>query len=396
MQPLAGIRVVALEQAVAGPLCTRHLAELGAEVVKVERPGSGDFARGYDDWAAGTSTHFAWLNRGKRSVALDLRSDAGRSALHALLVRADVLVSNLGAGAVGRLVDLDAVRRANPGLVTCAVSGYGPEGEYSTRKAFDLLVTGEAGVTLATGTPEAPAKPGVSVADLAGGTYAVAAVCAALTERARTGRGLHVDISLFEVMTEWMMPLLMAEDLTGRRVAPAGLHHATITPYGPYRCADGRRVNLAVQNDAQWERLCEHVLQDAALARDPRFRTNADRLGHRAECEAAVQSAVAGLTRDALVAALESADVPWGDLNDTRAVLDHPQLRETGRWQHAVVPGGGRVRVLVDPFHRGGAEGQPDARVPALGEHTHEVLAELGLLGAEHEVAGDPDVGVVE
>ena len=375
--PLAGVRVVAVEQAVAGPLCTRHLADLGADVVKVERPGGGDFARGYDTVAHGTSAHFVWLNRAKRSVVLDLKAPEGRTALHDLLLTADVLVSNLGVGAVDRLVDVEAVRRANPGLVTCAVSGYGPDGPYAHRKAFDLLVTGEAGVTLATGTPEAPAKPGVSVADLAGGAYAVAAVCAALFERSRTGVGRHVDIALFDVMTEWMMPLLLAESLTGHSVPPAGMHHATITPYGPYRCADGRLVNLAVQNDAQWRRLCHHVLGDDRVASDPRFRTNADRLRHREACEQAVQEAVGGLDRDRLVEALDAADLPWGDLSSTRDVLDHPQLVQTGRWRTAVVPGGHQVPVLADPFRFAGRTAGPPARVPAYGADTAEVLAGL-------------------
>lgn len=376
--PLSGVRVVAVEQAVAGPLCSRHLADLGADVVKIERPGGGDFARGYDSLVSGSSTHFVWLNRGKRSVELDLKSPAGRDALRRLLEQADVLVSNLGTGAVERLVDLAAVREVNPGLVSCAVSGYGPDGPYAGRKAFDLLVVGEAGVTLSTGTPEQPAKPGVSLADLAGGVYALAAITAALLERSRTGRGGHVDIALFDVMTEWMMPLLLAEDVSGRSVPPAGMHHATITPYGPYRSRDGRRLNLAVQNDAQWQRLCRRVLHDDALADAAHLATNQLRLQHRQECEQRVQDGLEHLDLVDLERALDEADVPWGRLNTPAEVLDHPQLVGARRWTTATVPGGDRVRVLASPFRFRDRDWPTSDVVPAVGADTDAVLAELG------------------
>lgn len=373
--PLSGVRVVAVEQAVAGPLCSRHLADLGADVVKVERPGGGDFARGYDSLVSGTSTHFVWLNRGKRSIELDLKSEPGRECLRRLLEQADVLVSNLGAGAIERLVDLQAVREVNPGLVSCAVSGYGPDGPYAGRKSFDLLVVGEAGVTLSTGTSEQPAKPGVSLADLAGGVYALAAVTAALLERTRTGRGGHVDVALFDVMTEWMMPLLLAEQVSGHSVPPAGMHHATITPYGPYRTKDGRLLNLAVQNDAQWQRLCRGVLQDDALADLAHLSTNEGRLAHRAECEQRVQDGLSQLELPDLERALDRADVPWGHLNTPSQVLDHPQL--AGRWTTASVPGGDEVRVVADPFRFRGRSWATSDVVPALGADTSAVLAEI-------------------
>lgn len=373
--PLSGVRVVALEQAVAGPLCSRHLCDLGAEVVKVERPDGGDFARHYDEVAHGMSTHYVWLNRGKRSVVLDLKSAAGREHLHALLGAADVLVSNLAVGTVDRLVDLAGVRRGNPGLVSCAISGYGPDGPYARRKAFDLLVVGEAGVTANTGTPEAPAKPGVSLADLAGGIYAMAAICAALRERSLTGTGTHIDISLFDVMCEWMMPLLMAEELSGKSVPPAGTRHATITPYGPYTCSDGAVVNIAVQNDGQWRRLCGQVLRDPGLAQDPAFATNALRLRRRVECEARVQSRIGAMDRATLEAALDAADVPWGRLNGTRDVLAHPQLAQ--RWTRAMLPGGELVRVVAEPFRFAGRGSRAPRAVAALGADTEQVLAAL-------------------
>lgn len=375
--PLAGITVVAVEQAVAGPLCSRHLSELGAEVIKIERLGQGDFAREYDTLAHGMSTHFVWLNHGKRSVAIDLKSTAGRAALEGLLVSADVLLSNLAVGAIDRLVDLEAIRKLNPGLVSCAISGYGPDGPYAHRKAFDLLVVGEAGVTMSTGTPTAPAKPGVSLADLAGGIYAVAAITSALLERSRTGVGRHVDISLFDVMTDWITPVLLAEQLTGQSVPPAGMRHATITPYGPYTCADGAVLNLAVQNDGQWQRLCRQVLQDDGLAADPRFATNELRMVSREECEARVQACLGLFGRDAVAAALDAADIPWGHLNTARDVLEHPQLTQTGRWTSAVLPDGSTVPVLKDPFRFAGRSVAAARTVPALGADTATVLAAL-------------------
>jgi itaconate CoA-transferase len=373
--PLAGIRVIAIEQAVAGPLCTRHLVDLGAEVIKVERPGRGDFARHYDSLLHGLSTHYVWLNRGKRSVVLDLKSPDGRERLRTLLADADVLVSNLAVGAIERLVDLTEVRSGNPGLISCAISGYGPDGPYARRKAFDLLIVGEAGITANTGTTDQPAKPGVSLADLAGGSYAFGAVCAALRERERTGVGRHIEISLFDVVCEWMMPLLLAEQ-AGVTIPPAGMRHASITPYGPYTCADGLIINLAVQNDSQWQRLCRQALNDPDLADDPRFATNPLRLQHRVDCESRVQAHISRLDRATLEQALNAADVPWGRLNSTAEVLDHPQLAATDRWTHAVLPGGEAVRVLTDPFRFAGRPRRAPTAVAALGADTDQVLAE--------------------
>jgi crotonobetainyl-CoA:carnitine CoA-transferase CaiB-like acyl-CoA transferase len=378
---LAGVRVIAIEQAVAGPLCTRHLADLGAEVIKIERPGRGDFARHYDSLLHGLSTHYVWLNRGKRSVALDLKSPDDRARLRSLLQDADVLVSNLAVGAIDRLVDLAEVRAGNPGLISCAISGYGPDGPYAQRKSFDLLVLGEAGITLNTGTSDQPAKPGVSLADLAGGSYAFGAVCAALRERERTGVGRHIEISLFDVMCEWMMPLLLAEQ-AGVSVPPAGMGHATITPYGPYTCADGLIINLAVQNDGQWQRLCRRALADPALADDPRFATNQLRLRHRTDCEGRVQARISRLDRASLEQALDAADVPWGRLNTTAEVLDHPQLAATDRWTGAVLPGGELVRVLSDPFRFTGRPWPEPRAVAALGADTDQVLAERNTGGS--------------
>ncbi|MFD9871788.1 CaiB/BaiF CoA transferase family protein [Streptomyces niveus] len=387
---LRGIRVIAVEQAVAAPLCTRHLADLGAEVVKIERPGGGDFARGYDESVHGLASHFVWLNRGKRSVVLDLKTEPGRRALRQLLAGADVLVCNLAPGALNRIITDEALAELNPRLVRCYLSGYGPSGPYADRKAYDALVQGEAGTISATGTPENPAKPGVSLADLAGGSYALSAVTSALYARTRTGLGRRIDIALFDVLLEWMSPLLLAELHSGSAPAPAGLRHASIAPYGPYTTADGQDVLIAVQNEGQWQRLCRTVLDDAALLDDPDFSSNTARVRHRERTERAVQARLIALSTAEVTARLEAADVPHARLNQIADVLAHPQAQATGRWSEATLPDGRAVRVVTSPLHRV-PEPPGGRRVPALGEHTAEVLAELGLSEAdmtEREPAG--------
>jgi itaconate CoA-transferase len=375
--PLAGVRVVALEQAVAAPLCSRHLADLGADVIKVERPGGGDFSRGYDTFVKGMASHFVWLNYGKRSIVLDVKSKEGRATLLRLLETADVFIANLSPGAVDRLVPKDELEQLNPRLVTCEISGYGPSGPYRERKAFDLLVQGEAGVTANTGLPGEPAKPGVSLADLGGGIYAATAILAALRARDLSGRGQRLHISMFDVLAEWMSPLLLAHREGGVTVEPAGTRHATITPYGPFLAADGTVVNIAVQNDRQWLLLCA-VLDLPDLASDGRFATNSGRLRNREEVESAVSDAVSTWVPADLEAALDRHGIPWGRLNQTADVAAHPQLEARQRWRAVELPGGDSVRVLADPFTfdmddcRGATP-----RVPALGEHTHEILKEL-------------------
>jgi crotonobetainyl-CoA:carnitine CoA-transferase CaiB-like acyl-CoA transferase len=385
--PLAGLRVVALEQAVAAPLCSRHLADLGADVIKVERVDGGDFARGYDDFVHGMATHFVWLNRGKRSVALDLKSAPGRAALLALTDTADVLVSNLSSGALDRIVTDDELAARNPRLIRCAISGYGPAGPYRDRKAYDLLIQGEAGVTASTGEPGHPAKPGVSLADLGGGIYAVTAILAALHARERTGRGERVHVAMLDVLVEWMTPLLLAYREAGLDVPPAGTRHATITPYGPFPAADGATVNIAVQNDRQWQRLCAALgLRD--LAADPRLAHNSGRLAHRDLVERSVAAATARHDRQALTAALDAADIPWGLLNGVPGVADHPQLAAGGRWIPARLPDGRTASVPAPPFRFGEPGERPaqNGRVPALGADTRAVLAAAGL--AEDQIRG--------
>ena len=377
-QALAGIRVIAIEQAVAAPLCTRHLADLGADVIKVERPQQGDFARDYDDFVRGHSSHFVWLNRGKRSIALDLKSPDGRRVLLELLRTADVLVCNLAPGALERIVGDAELAEINPCLVRCYVSGYGTSGPYAGRKAYDLLVQGEAGTIAVTGTPQQRAKPGVSLADLAAGTYALAAINAALLQRSRTGLGQRLDISLFEVLLEWMSPSLLAQKYSGHTPEPAGLGHASIVPYGPYSTADGKEILLAVQTDGQWRRLCSSVLKDTPLLADPVLSTNAGRLRNRARVEAAVQESLAGMPLALVTERLEAADVPHARLNQVVDVVDHPQAVGAGRWSRTTLSDGEVVEVVTSPFHTA-PDARDSTRVPSLGEHTNEVLREFGL-----------------
>ncbi|AWT55006.1 CaiB/BaiF CoA transferase family protein [Mycolicibacterium smegmatis] len=378
--PLDGIRVVAIEQAVAAPLCSRHLADLGADVIKIERPGGGDFARDYDSYAKGMSSHFVWLNRGKRSVALDLKDDAGREVLLRLLDTADVFLTNLAPGAVDRIIDDSTLTERNPRLVRCAISGYGPDGPYEKRKAFDLLVQGEAGVTLNTGEPGCPAKPGVSLADLGGGIYAVTAILSALRQRDATGRGDRVHVAMFDVLVEWMSPLLIAYLEAGIEIPPAGTRHATITPYGPFTTQDGKVINIAVQNDRQWSALCG-CLGAPALGDDPGLRHNAGRLTRRDDVEKAVASTVARISEKALVEKLDAAGVPWGRMNGVADVVAHPQLQAGNRWTTATLPSGATVPVVASPFRFAShptAVGD-SATVPAVGAHTDEILEELGI-----------------
>jgi itaconate CoA-transferase len=385
---LAGVRVVAVEQAVAAPLCSRHLADLGADVIKVERPGTGDFARDYDGAVHGWSSHFVWLNHGKRSVVLDLKSSAGTKALRTLLSDADILVSNLAPGAFERIVSDEELASANPRLVRCYLSGYGISGPYAQRKAYDALVQGEAGVIRATGTEDQPAKPGVSLADVGGGVYALASILAALYERERTGLGKRVDVSLFDVLLEWMSPLLLAERYAGGAPPPAGLGHASIAPYGPCATLDGSQVLVAVQNDGQWQRFFGVVLDDADLADLPHFRTNELRVRHRRELDAAVAQIVARLSSEVFVRRLVEADVPFGRLNTTADVIKHPQASANGRWSRVVLPDGVEVIVAASPLAAGGdGNDRTPPRVPLLGENNHEVTAQLPRGRSNHRAS---------
>jgi len=363
---------------VAAPLATRHLADLGADVIKVERPGGGDFARAYDSAVRGLSAYFVWLNRGKRSTVLDLKDARGREAFDLLLDRADVFVHNQGPGAAERLgCGYADLKPRNPRLITCAISGYGADGPHRERKAYDLLLQGEAGVIDLTGTPEAPAKIGISVADIASGMYAFSSILGALYQRAMTGEGAEIQISMLEALVEWTMPAAYVTQYTGHAPERTGTRHNFVVPYGGYRVGDGSSVNLAVQNDGQWRRLCAVVLRQPDLADDPRFATNELRLKNRAELEPLIERLLADDTRASVEARLVDADVPFGTVNTVADVLSHPQLAARERWFDIDSPVG-ELRAFHHPMNIVGLD-RPPMRVPALGEHTEDVLRELGL-----------------
>ncbi|HEY4218632.1 MAG TPA: CaiB/BaiF CoA-transferase family protein [Gemmatimonadaceae bacterium] len=373
--PLSGLRVVALEQAVAAPFCSRQLADMGADVVKIERPGAGDPARAYDKAIRGESAYFAWLNRGKRSVALDLSLKNDHDACADLIGRADVFVHNLAPGAVERLgFGYDAMHEANPRLIWCGISGYGPDGPRRDSKAYDMLVQAESGVVSLTGSPDAPAKVGISIADISAGLYAYSSVLTALIQRGTTGQGERIDISMLECLTEWVSPPLYVWKGTGKVPARAGVRHNMIVPYGAYACSDGA-VMFAVQNAGEWKRFCVGVMHDAALESDPRFATNALRLQNRDELEQLIGQKFAGQAERDVLAALEAADIPTGSVNDVPAVASHEQLVARQRWTTVGSPGG-EIPALIPPHNLRGVQPRM-GNVPALGEHTAEVLAEL-------------------
>lgn len=375
MLPLEGLRVVALEQAVAGPLCTRHLADLGADVVKIERPGGGDLARRYDSVVKGQSTHFVWLNRGKRSIALDLAKPADRDVCVALLARADVFVHNLGPGAIDRLgFGWETLHARWPRLISCAISGYGSDGPYRDRKAFDLLIQAESGVTDVSGTPEFPAKVGISIADIGAGLYACTSVLAALRLRDTDDDGRRIDVSLFDSLAEWMTVPAYHQMYGGQPPPRSGLRHATIVPYGPYRCADGE-VMLAVQNEGQWDRFCRNVLRRPALATDPRFLTNELRVRAREALEPFIEEALLAFPRSVVEERLGEGDVPFAARNTVAEFIAHQQLAARGRWAEVETPGG-EVRALVPPFNIGGVAA-PMGPVPALDQHGRAIRLEV-------------------
>ena len=375
--PLQGITVVAVEQAVAAPFATRQLADLGAGVIKVERPEAGDFARGYDRTVHGQSSYFVWLNRGKESVELDLKDPGDRGMLDALLDRADVLVQNLVPGAVERLgLDAASVRKTRPRLICCSISGYGPGGPYGSKKAYDLLVQCETGLVMSTGTEEVPSKAGISVADIATGMYAYSGILTALYDRERTGLGTSLHVAMLDALGEWMSQPVYFCRYGQEPVRRTGVRHPSIAPYGPYRTGDGT-IFLGVQNDREWATLCGEILQRPELAEDPRFRSNTDRVDNNTELTAILEEAFGDLGADRVSGMLDRAGIASARLRTPEEFTRHPQLRARDRWRQVLTPGGD-IEALLPPVQVAGQE-PVMGPVPALGEHTEAVRAELGI-----------------
>ncbi len=380
-RPLDGVTVVALEHAIAAPFCTRQLADLGARVIKIERPGSGDFARAYDSRVRGLSSHFVWTNRSKESLTLDLKQEAAHEVLHQLLSTADVLVQNLAPGAAARMgLSYEALSPQYPRLIVCDISGYGDDaqqpGPYRDKKAYDLLIQSEAGFLSVTGTPESPAKAGCSVADIAAGMYAYSSILAALLQRGQTGRGSRIDVSMLESMTEWMgFPMYYAFD--GAAPPPrAGAAHATIYPYGPFEAGDGRSVMLGLQNEREWAAFCTTVLQQPALASDERFRANALRVTHREALQEIIAGVFSQLSAEQVTARLEQAQIANARVNGMQDVWVHPQLQARQRWATVGSPVGD-LPALRPPGSHSDFAPRMD-KIPALGEHSASILGELG------------------
>ena len=376
MGALDGLTVVSLEQAVAAPFATRQLADLGARVIKVER-AAGDFARGYDHTVKGLSSYFAWLNRGKESIVLDIKDPADRALLTAMIGRADVFVQNLAPGAASRLgLDSETLRAGHPGLITCSISGYGDDGPYRTKKAYDLLVQCETGLLSVTGTPESPAKAGISVADIAAGMYAYSGILAALYERERTGEGTNLSVAMLDALGEWMSQPYLFAQYGGTPPPRTGAEHASIAPYGPHHAGDGGQVFIGIQNEREWAVLCDRVLGQPELARDPRFRSNPDRVRHRTELAGIIEDAIASLTADQVSELLEQVGIANARMRTMAEFAEHPQLADRDRWRDVDSPAG-PVRSLLPPVGVTGREAAMGA-IPTLGQHTEALRAEFG------------------
>ena len=377
MLPLTGVTVVSLEQAVAAPFASRQLAELGARVIKIERPKVGDFARDYDQSVKGQSAYFTWLNRSKESLTLDVKHPESATILARLIERADVFIQNLAPGAAKRLgLDAAALLPKHPRLVMCDISGYGDSGPYAKKKAYDLLVQSEAGVLSVTGTEDAPSKVGISITDIGTGLHAYAAILAALYERERTGKGRRIEVTMFEAMVEWMGHPLYYTHFSGKAPKRAGPDHATIVPYGRFRAGDGSHVMFGIQNEREWAAFCKEVLHQPELATDARYDNNTKRTAARGEVVALIEGVFADLTAEAVVARLDAAGIANARLNSPDEVWAHPQLKARNRWREVASPVGPLPAVLP-PATFDGVEVRMDP-IPAIGEHTDSILGELG------------------
>jgi len=384
VRPLDGITVVALEHVIAAPFCTRQLADLGARIIKIERPGDGDFARGYDRQVEGLSSHFVWVNRSKESLTLDLKQESAIAVLKNLLKTADVFIQNLAPGAAARMgLTAEALQKDNPGLILCAISGYGNDGPYRDKKAYDLLIQSEAGFLSITGTPETPSKAGNSIADIAAGMYAYTNILAALLQRGKTGKGTVIDISMLEALSEWMSFPMYYAYKGANPPSRNGASHATIYPYGPFKAGDGKTVMLGLQNEREWAKFCETVLENPALAKDERFDKNFKRNEKRAELLEIINACFSKLSSDQLIARLEQAQIANAHLNDMEGLWKHEQLKARHRWTEVNTPNG-QIPALLPPGLNDSYEYRMDP-VPSVGQHTDAILKELGI--AESEIA---------
>ncbi|KAJ5645709.1 hypothetical protein N7507_011720 [Penicillium longicatenatum] len=381
--PLAGLTVVSLEQAIAAPFCTRQLADLGARVIKVERPVVGDFARQYDNRVNGISSHFMWTNRSKESLALDLKSESDHGVLMKLLERADVLVQNLAPGASARLgLSHEALKEKHPSLIVCDISGYGQDGPYRDKKAYDLLIQSEAGMLSVTGTGKEPAKVGISIADISAGMYAYSNILSALLQRGKDGQGCRIDISMLESMDEWMgFPMYYTINNAPGPI-PAGASHAAIYPYGPFETGDGQSVMLGIQNEREWVNFCHDVLRQPELSTDSRFSSNSLRTQNRDALKEIIHDVFATLTAQKTIERLDAASIANASVNDMQGVWKHAQLKARDRWTEVQTPIG-PVEALLPPGSTSSADkggfGAQMGSVPEVGEHNEAILAELGI-----------------
>ncbi len=377
-RPLDGITVVSIEQAVAAPFATRQLADLGARVIKIERPDGGDFARSYDTTVEGLSSYFVWLNRSKESLTLDLKHPRAKDVLGRLVDRADVFVQNLAPGAVDRLgLGAADLRARDPRLIVCNVSGYGTSGPFAEKKAYDLLVQNEVGLVSLTGTTETPCKAGISVADIAAGMYAYSGILAALFARTQSGQGATLDVSLFDALGEWMSAPAYYASYSGASLSRSGADHASIAPYGPFMSREGGAVSLGIQNAREWTKFCAEVLQRPQLADDERFRSNSLRVANRTALDDEINAVFLELTTSEIVQRLDAAGIANARMNSISDFVAHPQLSARDLWRDVDSPAG-RLRALLPPVHIEGVEARMDA-IPALGQHSDTILEELGF-----------------
>ncbi len=375
--PYENITVVALEQAVAAPFATRHLADLGARVIKIERPGTGDFARRYDATVKGQSSHFVWLNRSKESLTLDLKHNSASAIVHQLLEHADVFIQNLAPGASARLrLDGETLTTKYPRLIVCNISGFGTDGPYQHKKAYDLLVQAETGLLSVTGTQESPSKTGISTADIAAGMYAFSGIQTALFMREQSDKGTVIDVSMFDALGEWMNYPAYYTAYGGEPPKRTGAHHATIAPYGPYKSRDHKTIMLGIQNEREWQSFCRVVLSDGELARHPKFISNSERIRHREELDNIINTCFGQLDANALISRLDDAQIANARVNSMQEFWEHPQLKARGRWRTVDSPAGA-IQTLLPPANIKDVEARLDA-IPSVGEQSRAILKELG------------------